>query len=59
VQPERGQAKRIVRTVGKLRHGTTEAAGAIYVELPKGIIRVTRRVDADALRAVLLEELLG
>jgi transposase len=39
-------------------HGTTEAAGAIYVELPKGHLRVTVRVDAEALRAVL-EQLLG
>ncbi len=39
-------------------HGTTEAAGAIYVELPKGHLRVTGRVDAEALRAVL-EQLLG
>lgn len=39
-------------------HGIAEAAGAIYVELPKGHLRVTGRVDAEALRAVL-EQLLG
>jgi len=39
-------------------HRTTEAAGAIHVELPKGHLRVTGRVDAEALRAVL-EQLLG
>ena len=38
--------------------GTAEAAGAIYVELPKGQLRITGRVDAEALRAVL-EQLLG
>lgn len=37
---------------------TTEAAGAIHVELPKGHLRVTGRVDAEALRTVL-EQLLG
>lgn len=39
-------------------HRTTEAAGAIHVELPKGHLRVTGRVDAEALR-VVLEQLLG
>jgi transposase len=40
-------------------HGTAAAAaGAIHVELPKGHLRVTGRVDAEALRAVL-EQLLG
>jgi transposase len=39
-------------------HGTAEAAGAIYVELPKGQLRITGRVDAEALRTVL-EQLLG
>jgi transposase len=39
-------------------HGTAEAAGAIYVELPKGQLRITGHVDAEALR-VLLEQLLG
>ena len=39
-------------------HGTAEAAGAIYVEVPKGQLRITGRVDAEALRAVL-EQLLG
>ena len=39
-------------------HGTAEAAGAIYVELPKGHLRVTGCVDAEALR-VVLEQLLG
>jgi transposase len=43
------------RQAGK---GTAEAAGAIYVELPKGQLRITGRVDAEALRAVL-EQLLG
>jgi transposase len=38
--------------------GTAETAGAIYVELPKGQLRITGRVDAEALRAVL-EQLLG
>jgi transposase len=38
--------------------GTTEATGAIYVELPKGQLRITGCVDAEALRAVL-EQLLG
>ncbi len=38
--------------------GTAEAAGAIYVELPKGQLRITGRVDAEALRTVL-ERLLG
>lgn len=38
--------------------GTAEAAGAIYVELPKGHLRITGCVDAEALRAVL-EQLLG
>ncbi len=37
---------------------TTEAAGAIHVELPKGHLRVIGRVDAEALR-VVLEQLLG
>ena len=39
-------------------HGTTEAAGVIYVEFPKGHLRVTGRVDVEALRAVL-EQLLA
>jgi transposase len=43
---------------GQAAQGTAEAAGAIYVELPKGHLRITGRVDADALRAVL-EQLLG
>jgi transposase len=38
--------------------GSAEAAGAIYVELPKGHLRLTGRVDVEALRAVL-EQLLG
>ena len=42
----------------QVAHGTAEAAGAIYVELPKGQLRITGRVDAEALRAVL-EQLLG
>ncbi len=39
-------------------HRSTEAAGAIHVELPKGHLRITGRVDAEALRAVL-EQLQG
>jgi len=39
-------------------HRTTVAAGAIHVELPKGHLRITGRVHAEALRAVL-EQLLG
>jgi transposase len=39
-------------------HRTTEAAGTIHVELAKGHLRVTGRVDAEALRTVL-EQLLG
>ena len=35
-----------------------EAAGAICVELPKGQLRITGRVDAQTLR-VVLEQLLG
>ena len=35
-----------------------EADGAICVELPKGQLRITGRVDAEALRTVL-EQLLG
>ena len=42
----------------QVAHRTTEAAGAIHVELPKGHLRITGRVDAEALRAVL-EQLLG
>jgi transposase len=38
-------------------HGIAEAAGVIYVELPKGQLRVTGRVDVEALRTVL-EQLL-
>ncbi len=39
-------------------HRTTEIAGTIQVELPKGHLRITGRVDAEALRTVL-EQLLG
>jgi transposase len=39
-------------------HRATEVAGTIHVELPKGHLRITGRVDAEALRAVL-EQLLG
>jgi len=39
-------------------HGATDAAGAIHVEFPKGHLRITGRVDAEALRTVL-EQLLG
>jgi transposase len=38
--------------------GSAEAAGVIYVELPKGHLRLTGRVDVEALRTVL-EQLLG
>lgn len=38
--------------------GRTEAAGAIYVKLPKGQLRIMGRVDGEALRTVL-EQLLG
>jgi transposase len=34
---------------------SAEAAGAIYVELPKGQLRITGRVDAEALLEQLLE----
>jgi transposase len=37
---------------------SSETAGAIHVEFPKGHLRITGRVDAEALRAVL-EQLLG
>jgi transposase len=37
---------------------TTEAAGVIHLEFPKGQLRITGRVDAESLRAVL-EKLLG
>jgi transposase len=37
---------------------TSAAAGTIQVELPRGHLRVTGRVDAEALRTVL-EQLLG
>ena|SRR5208283_2578806 len=50
------KAHRTVRRQATQR--TIEAAGAIHVELPKGQLRITGRVDAEALRAVL-EQLLG
>ncbi len=50
------KAHRMVRRQATQR--TIEAAGAIHVELPKGQLRVTGRVDTEALRAVL-EQLLG
>jgi hypothetical protein len=53
--PERGQEKLIARAAGKPHK---EAAGAIYVKLPKVQVRITGRVDAEVLRAVL-EQLLG
>jgi transposase len=37
---------------------TTEVAGTIQVKVAKGHVRITGRVDAEALRAVL-EQLLG
>lgn len=43
---------------GQAAHKATEAAGAIYVELSKGQLRITGRVDAEALRTVL-GQLLG
>ena len=43
---------------GQAGDRTTEAAGTIQVELPKGHLRVTGRVDQETLRAVL-EQLLG
>lgn len=55
------------KTNRQVRRQTTQAArdgsrntrcGTIQVELPKGQVRVTGRVDAEALRAVL-EQLLG
>ena len=53
------RASKVQRSVKRqATHRTTEAAGAIYVELPKGQLRITGRVDAEALRAVL-EQLLG
>jgi transposase len=50
------KAHRAVRRQGT--HRSTAAAGAIHVELPKGHLRITGRVDAEALR-VVLEQLLG
>jgi len=50
------KAHRAVRQQATQR--TTEAGGAVYVELPKRHLRVTGRVDAEALRAVR-EQLLG
>ena len=41
----------------QVAHRTTEAAGAIHVELPKGHLRITGRVDTEVLR-VVLEKLL-
>ena len=43
---------------GQAGDRTTEAAGTIQVELSKGHLRVTGRVDQETLRAVL-EQLLG
>lgn len=50
------KANRAVRRQATRR--TTVAAGAIHVELPKGHLRITGRVDAEAVR-VVLEQLLG
>jgi transposase len=53
------RASKVHRTVKRqATHRTTEATGTIYVELPKGHVRVTGRVDGEALR-VVLEQLLG
>jgi transposase len=41
----------------QVAQGNADPAGAIYVELAKGQVRITGRVDAEALRAVL-EQLL-
>jgi transposase len=60
--PVRVTGATVRKTNGRVRrqaaHRTTKAAGAIHVELPKGHLRITGRVDAEALRAVL-EQLLG
>jgi transposase len=50
------KAPRAVRRQAARR--ITEAAGAIRVELPKGHLCITGRVDAEAVR-VVLEQLLG
>ncbi len=50
------KAHRAVRRQATQR--TIQAVGVIHVELPKGQLRVTGRVDTEALRAVL-EQLLG
>ena len=53
------RASKVHRSVKQqATHRTTEATGTIYVELPKGQLRITGRVDAEALRTVL-EQLLG
>ncbi len=53
------RANKVHRSVKRqATHRTTEATGTIYVELPKGHVRVTGRVDGEALR-VVLEQLLG
>jgi transposase len=50
------RANRSGRAAGD--HRTTEAAGTIQVEVSKGKVRITGRVDSEALRTVL-EKLLG
>jgi transposase len=53
------RASKVHRSVKQqATYRTTEATGTIYVELPKGQLRITGRVDTEALRAVL-ELLLG
>lgn len=54
--PTVSKVNRAVRRQATRR--TTVAAGAIQVELPKGHLRITGRVDAEAVR-VVLEQLLG
>jgi transposase len=53
---------RLSKVRGTVRRRTAkasvEAAGAIHVELPKGQLHITGRVDAQTLR-VVLEQLLG
>ena len=52
------RASKVHRSVKQQAAHGTAAAGAIHVELPKGQLHITGRVDAEALR-VVLEQLLG